>query len=114
MDKCVQIVTVQGTPATAVNIALEHIRPFPIQLVVSGPNVGQNAGSSFIGCSGTVGAALEATIQGVPAVAISFAYSNPVFDEREVQVACRIAVRVIKEIWEKWSAGEFKSGNVQC
>jgi tubulin--tyrosine ligase len=102
----VVLATVEGTPATAVNIALEHILPFPIDLVISGPNFGQNAGSSFIGCSGTVGAALEASIQGFKSIALSFAYSSLEFTAEDIEIACRLAIKVIREIWAKWKDQE--------
>jgi len=64
---------VDGTPADAVNLALVHLlRDRPPDLVVSGSNFGQNVGASVLG-SGTVGAALAASRQGVPAIAVSVA-----------------------------------------
>ena len=59
-----------ATPATAVNIAIRNIlRPRP-DLVVSGINRGYNlAFSSYL--AGTVGAAREGAIHGVPAIAAS-------------------------------------------
>jgi 5'-nucleotidase len=57
-----------ATPATTVNIAMRNIlKPLP-DLVVTGINRGYNLGlSAYI--SGTVGAAREAAIHGVPAIA---------------------------------------------
>lgn len=64
---------VDGTPADAVDLALVHImRSTPPDLIVSGSNFGQNVGASVLG-SGTVGAALAASGQGVPAIAVSVA-----------------------------------------
>jgi len=40
-------------------------------LVVSGVNIGMNAGSSFLLSSGTVGAAIEGMLSGIPAAAFS-------------------------------------------
>jgi 5'-nucleotidase len=59
-----------ATPATTVNIAIRNIlKPLP-DLVVSGINRGYNLGlAAYI--SGTVGAAREAAIHGVPAIATS-------------------------------------------
>jgi 5'-nucleotidase len=61
-----------ATPASTVNIAIRNIvRPRP-DLVVSGINRGYNlAYSAFL--SGTVGAAREGAIHGVPAIAASLA-----------------------------------------
>jgi 5'-nucleotidase len=61
-----------ATPATTVNIAMRNIvKPLP-DLVVSGINRGYNLGLSAY-LSGTVGAAREAAIHGVPAIATSLA-----------------------------------------
>ena len=59
-----------ATPATTVKIAIKNIiRPAP-DLVVSGINRGYNLGlSAYI--SGTVGAAREAAMHGIPAIAAS-------------------------------------------
>jgi 5'-nucleotidase len=59
-----------ATPATAVNIAIRNImKPRP-DLLVSGINRGYNLGlTAYV--SGTVGAAREAAMHGVPAIATS-------------------------------------------
>jgi 5'-nucleotidase len=61
---------VGGTPAQAVLLALLDILPQPPDLVVSGINYGTNAGPGITN-SGTVGAAIEAAAQKIPALAIS-------------------------------------------
>lgn len=64
---------VDGTPADCVKMALGVImKDNPPDLVVSGINRGQNTGTSII-YSGTVAAALEATMNGLPAIAVSLA-----------------------------------------
>lgn len=60
-----------GTPSDCVNIALEHLMAEQPAAVVSGINIGTNAGLPFITGSGTVGGALEAAFHGLPAVALS-------------------------------------------
>jgi len=62
--------SVSGTPADCVKIALNVILPFKPDIVFSGINYGWNAGFD-IAYSGTVAAALEARMQGIPAVAFS-------------------------------------------
>ena len=62
--------SVSGTPADCVKIALHVILPFKPDIVFSGINYGWNAGFD-IAYSGTVAAALEARMQGIPAVAFS-------------------------------------------
>ncbi len=61
---------VDASPAVATRYALDVIAPRPPALVVSGINYGENLGSG-VTISGTIGAALEAASQGVPALAVS-------------------------------------------
>lgn len=65
-----------GTPSDCVNIALEHLCAELPDAVVSGINIGHNAGLSFIASSGTIGAALEGAFQNLPAFAASM-YLDP-------------------------------------
>jgi 5'-nucleotidase len=67
--------SVDGTPADTVIIALNRILDGQPDLVVSGVNLGANIGQN-IHYSGTVGAALEATVNHIPAFAISIATRN--------------------------------------
>jgi 5'-nucleotidase len=71
--------SVDGTPADTVIIALNRILDRKPDLVVSGVNLGANIGQN-IHYSGTVGAALEATLNRVPAFAISIATRNAACD----------------------------------
>jgi 5'-nucleotidase len=61
---------VLGTPADCVKIGIKELAEKPVDLVVSGINRGANAGINVI-YSGTVSAATEALIMGIPAFAIS-------------------------------------------
>lgn len=62
--------TADGTPVDCVKVGIHHLmRPRP-DLVISGINRGMNAGS-IVFYSGTVGAAVEGWLQGVPSLAIS-------------------------------------------
>jgi 5'-nucleotidase len=63
-------VAVGGSPADCVALAALGALRWPPRLVVSGINRGPNVGQD-ITYSGTVSAAFEATIQGVPAIAFS-------------------------------------------
>lgn len=62
---------VSGFPADCVQLGIHSLFPSPPAVVVSGINLGYNFGSAFAAGSGTVGAAAEAALAGVPAVAIS-------------------------------------------
>jgi 5'-nucleotidase len=61
---------VNGTPSDCVNMAVLGFLPERPALVVSGINHGGNLGDD-VTYSGTVSAAMEATLLGVPAVAVS-------------------------------------------
>ncbi|MFN2217812.1 MAG: 5'/3'-nucleotidase SurE [Anaerolineae bacterium] len=61
---------IHGSPAQAVAYALLEVVPRKPALCVAGINFGENVGSG-VTSSGTVGAALEAADQGVPALASS-------------------------------------------
>ena len=61
---------VNGTPADCVHIALTGLLGYRPDLVVSGINNGANMGDDTI-YSGTVGAAMEAYLFGIPAIAFS-------------------------------------------
>ena len=69
-DHTVNGYAVTGSPALAVTHGLLELAERPVALCVSGVNYGENIGGS-IGISGTVGAALEASSYGIPAIAVS-------------------------------------------
>lgn len=62
--------TVNGTPVDCVNLALAKILPGAPTVVVSGINKGVNLGDDVM-YSGTVSAALEGAILGLPSIAVS-------------------------------------------
>lgn len=64
------VYAVGGTPAQAVLHGILEIMPRCPDVVVSGINYGENVGTG-VTISGTVGAALEAASQGIPALAAS-------------------------------------------
>ncbi|MGD2178425.1 MAG: 5'/3'-nucleotidase SurE, partial [Anaerolineae bacterium] len=61
---------VDGSPAAAVLHALLELAPRRPTLLISGINYGENVGAD-ITISGTVGAALEGAVNGLPALAVS-------------------------------------------
>ncbi len=68
---------VNGMPADCVKLAVKAILPRPPDLVVSGINLGANTGTNVI-YSGTVSAATEARILGIPSIAVSLAtFTDP-------------------------------------
>ncbi len=65
-------VGVHGSPADCIALAAMGLRDWPPDLIVSGINRGENL-SQDVTYSGTVTAALEGAIHGIPALAISLA-----------------------------------------
>ncbi len=65
-----QVYSVNGTPTDCVAVGLAKILPQKPSLIVSGINRGANLGDD-ITYSGTVSAAIEGTIFGVPSIAVS-------------------------------------------
>lgn len=87
---------VDGTPADCVKLAIEDLLPGPPDLVVAGINFGPNLGTDVL-YSGTVSAAIEGLINGIPALAISLAtYCEPDFTW-----AAYIAYRLVPLVVEK-------------
>jgi 5'-nucleotidase len=70
---------IEGTPTDAMIVAFHTLLKQKPDIVISGINRGGNAGENIY-YSGTVGAAMEAAINGVPAVAVSVVYRGREFD----------------------------------
>lgn len=70
---------VEGTPADAMILAFHMLLQEKPDLVISGINRGGNMGENIY-YSGTVGAAMEAAINRVPAIAVSVSYRQKDFD----------------------------------
>jgi 5'-nucleotidase len=85
---------ISGTPADACLLALFKILQHPPNLVVSGINLGPNLGIDDLLTSGTLGAALEAAIHGIPAIAVS--YSLKRITDREGKVHANIRVESLE------------------
>lgn len=67
---------VDGTPSDCVKFAVSHLlKDNPPDLVLSGPNLGENAGVSAV-YSGTVAAAREGALWGLPALAVSLSETS--------------------------------------
>lgn len=82
---------VNGTPVDCVNLALLKVMPKPPAIVVSGINKGVNLGDDVM-YSGTVSAAMEGTILGIPSVAVS----QEGADTFRFGVGATYAVRVVR------------------
>lgn len=94
-------ILIDGSPTTASNSGLFNQNAFfgetaaereapasittPFDLVVSGPNFGRNTGTAFALSSGTLGAAMAASLAGVRSIAVSYGHFQanvPTFADR--------------------------------
>lgn len=66
----VKAFAITGTPGDCVRVAVRSVMPEKPDVVLSGINFGYNAGTD-VQYSATVGAAMEAIFQGIPAIAFS-------------------------------------------
>jgi len=89
----------EGSPADCVLVGLHDVmRDTPPDLVLSGVNRGNNAGQNTL-YSGTIGAAMEAALQGIPAVALSQFYGpRNVGLDQPFEAAARHGADVIRRI----------------
>jgi len=67
---------VDGTPTDCVILAVNGLLPGQPDVCLSGVNHGPNMGEDVL-YSGTVAAAMEATVIGIPAIAISYVQDRP-------------------------------------
>lgn len=103
-----------GTPAFASDgapsdcVALGTLGYFkePIDLVVSGINAGANLGHD-VTYSGTVTAAMEAVIAGIPGIAVSLETTDNHLGEIDYGPAARAALKVVRQVMENGLAHEI-------
>jgi 5'-nucleotidase len=93
---------VTGTPADCVHIALTGLLGYKPDLVVSGINNGANMGDDTI-YSGTVGAAMEGYLMGVP----SIAFSQVDRDWVRIQDAVAYAKHLVQDLMSSYQASSF-------
>ncbi len=89
-----------GYPADCVQLGISGLFPEPPALVVSGINIGYNHGAGYIQSSGTVGAAVEALLGGIPAVALSAGSHSRAWEEWKQWVYEVVA----REMWRRLAA----------
>jgi 5'-nucleotidase len=89
---------VNGTPSDCVHVALTGLLPQRPDLVLSGINNGANMGDDTL-YSGTVAAAMEGYLFGIPAVAFSQVQKG----WAHVDAAARVARAIVERVWaERW------------
>lgn len=91
-----RIFSVSGTPVDCVKLAMHHIVPRRPDIMLSGVNHGSNAGNSVI-YSGTMGAAFEASMQGIPAVGFSLLHHSIKADFSECTPWVKAITRIVME-----------------
>ena len=84
--------SVNGTPSDCVNLGVLGFLPERPVLVVSGVNHGSNLGDD-VTYSGTVSAAMEGTLLGVPSLAVSLVEGDDF--QQAARVARQVAMRVL-------------------
>ncbi len=85
--------SVVGTPSDSVILALEKLVKNRVDLVVSGINEGLNLGEDVL-ISGTVGAALQGYLRGLPALAISVDAVNSLHLDNAAKLATLLAKKI--------------------
>lgn len=88
------LLVVDGTPTDCVNLALNALLPERPRVVVAGINHGQNLGDD-VTYSGTVGAALEGSLFGLPSVAVSQARGD---DSADFGPAARVTRELVDRL----------------
>jgi len=86
---------VQGTPADCIKLAMRAILKCTPDIIVSGVNHGSNTAISII-YSGTVSAATEGTILGIPSIAVSLTTYAQADFRYSAQIARKLALLICK------------------
>jgi 5'-nucleotidase len=93
------VYSINGTPTDCVAIGVNKILPEKPVFIVSGINKGANLGDD-ITYSGTVSAAIEATIMGIPAFAVSLVSREKTFSASDFTAASKISLKIGEYILE--------------
>ncbi len=89
------IYCVDGTPTDCITIGVNEILPRHPDILVSGINKGANLGDD-VHYSGTVSAALEGGIMGIPSVAISMMPGEHYYFETAAHFVVRLTRKILK------------------
>ncbi|MBS1263046.1 MAG: 5'-nucleotidase SurE1 [Methanonatronarchaeales archaeon] len=102
----VDMFSVGGTPTDAVVLGLHRVMDERPDLVVCGINMGENLSTESVTTSGTVGAALEASTQGVPSLAVSVQVEeSEKFHHGQLELELEHAKDVLRSIVEPLGDG---------
>ena len=86
--------SISGTPADCVRIGVQLFKKENVDLVISGINMGANTGTDVL-YSGTVSAAIEANLFGIPSIAVSAEWIE---GKVNYDLAADYAMKVIEKI----------------
>src|SRR5579883_1401729 len=92
-DPAIKAWACDGTPSDCVKLALWALLESPPDLVLSGINQGANLGTEIL-YSGTVSAAMEGLIEGIPAIALSLTS----FSSKDFQPAAEFATSLVAQL----------------
>lgn len=97
-------ILIDGTPASCAQIGIHHFFKDrgPIDLVISGPNYGRNTTAVFALSSGTIGGALEAAMNGLRSIALSYAFDSREHDLEVISAASRLSTRLVEKLVREW------------
>lgn len=91
----VKAFAVSGTPADCIKLGIDKLLPRRPEIVVSGINQGPNTAVNIL-YSGTVSAATEAAILGIPAISFSFCR----WSDGDYEASGRVARAITKRVLE--------------
>jgi len=101
----------EGSPADCVLAGLYHVmQDAPPDLILSGVNRGNNAADNTL-YSGTIGAAMEAALQGIPAIALSQYYGpNNAKLDNPFEAAATHGAKVVSDLWQHggWDDADYR------
>lgn len=91
---------VSGTPTDAVIIGIFELLDKKPDLVISGINIGENLGKSELTTSGTIGAAMEAAVNGIPSLSVSIQvnHGDIKFHDGHVDLDFSKAMKITRKI----------------
>jgi 5'-nucleotidase len=104
--------SVSGTPTDAVIIGIYEVTEKKPDLVISGINIGENLGKSELTTSGTIGAAMEAAVHGIPSIAVSLQVTRGdiKFHDGHVELDYRHASKILNRVAKKVIENGLPSG----
>ena len=91
---------IEGTPADCVKLAVNALFEIKPDLVISGINRGANTGNHII-YSGTVSAATEATMFGIPSIAVSLDVTYRNRTQSDFSYAAQFAAKLCKTVFDQ-------------